>query len=87
MRQASANARRNSSESRILNATFLSAMLEVYPLCPPLGRRPRCRLAGYAWIFPNVVTHGHWWYSNAPAFLEGDLAARLETVPATKQIG
>ncbi len=44
-------------------------------------------LTSYAWIFPNVVTHGHWWYSNAPAFLEGDLAARLETVPATKQIG
>ena len=44
-------------------------------------------LTSYAWIFPNVVTHGHWWYSNAPAFLEGDLAARLETVPATKQVG
>ena len=44
-------------------------------------------LTSYAWIFPNVVTHGHWWYSNAPAFLGGDLAARLETVPATKQIG
>lgn len=44
-------------------------------------------LTSYAWIFPNVVTHGHWWYSNAPAFLEGDLAARLETVPAAKQIG
>ena len=44
-------------------------------------------LTSYAWIFPNVVTHGHWWYSNAPAFLERDLAARLETVPATKQIG
>ena len=28
-------------------------------------------LTSYAWIFPNVVTHGHWWYSNAPAFLEG----------------
>jgi glucuronate isomerase len=44
-------------------------------------------LTSYAWIFPNVVTHGHWWYSNTPAFIEQDLAARLEAVPRTKQIG
>lgn len=44
-------------------------------------------LASYAWIFPNVVTHGHWWYSNTPTFIEHDLACRLEAVPRTKQIG
>jgi glucuronate isomerase len=44
-------------------------------------------LVSYAWIFPNVVTHGHWWYSNIPSFIERDLAARLEAVPQTKQIG
>jgi glucuronate isomerase len=44
-------------------------------------------LASYAWIFPNVVTNGHWWYSNTPSFIEHDLAARLEAVPRTKQIG
>ncbi len=44
-------------------------------------------LTSYAWIFPNVVTSGHWWYSNTPAFIERDLAARLEAVPETKQIG
>jgi glucuronate isomerase len=44
-------------------------------------------LVSYAWIFPNVVTHGHWWYSNTPPFIEDDLAARLTAVPATKQIG
>ena len=44
-------------------------------------------LTSYAWIFPNVVTSGHWWYSNTPAFIEHDLAARLEAVPHTKQIG
>lgn len=44
-------------------------------------------LTSYAWIFPNVVTNGHWWYSNTPAFVEHDLAARLEAVPRTKQIG
>jgi glucuronate isomerase len=44
-------------------------------------------LTSYAWIFPNVTTNGHWWYSNTPAFIEHDLAARLEAVPRTKQVG
>ena len=44
-------------------------------------------LASYAWIFPNVVTSGHWWYSNIPAYIEADTRARLEAVPFTKQIG
>lgn len=44
-------------------------------------------LTSYSWIFPNVVTNGHWWYSNTPAYIEHDLAARLEAVPRTKQIG
>ncbi|MFC1757184.1 glucuronate isomerase [Planctomycetota bacterium] len=44
-------------------------------------------LASYAWIFPNVVTNGHWWYSNTPTFIEHDTAARMEAVPKTKQIG
>jgi hypothetical protein len=44
-------------------------------------------LASYAWIFPNVITHGHWWYSNTPTFIEHDTVARLEAVPQTKQIG
>jgi glucuronate isomerase len=44
-------------------------------------------LVSYAWIFPNVITSGHWWYSNTPSFISRDAAARLEAVPATKQIG
>jgi len=44
-------------------------------------------LVDYAWIFPNVVTNGHWWYSNTPSIIERDLRARLEAVPRTKQIG
>ncbi|MDX1965470.1 MAG: glucuronate isomerase [Pirellulales bacterium] len=44
-------------------------------------------LVGHAWIFPNVVTNGHWWYSNTPSFIEADCRARLEAVPRTKQIG
>jgi glucuronate isomerase len=44
-------------------------------------------LASYSWIFPNVVTNGHWWYSNIPAYVEQDCRARLQAVPKTKQIG
>ena len=44
-------------------------------------------LTSYAWIFPNVVANGHWWYSNTPTFIEHDASARLEAVPRTKQIG
>jgi glucuronate isomerase len=44
-------------------------------------------LASYSWIFPNVVTSGHWWYSNIPALIEFDARLRLQAVPKTKQIG
>jgi len=44
-------------------------------------------LVSYAWIFPNVVAHGHWWYSNTPSMIERDLAARLEAIPRNKIIG
>jgi len=44
-------------------------------------------LVSYAWIFPNVVTHGHWWYSNIPTYIEADTRSRLEAVPRSKQIG
>ncbi len=44
-------------------------------------------LVSYSWIFPNVLTNGHWWYSNTPTYIEHDAAARLEAVPRTKQIG
>jgi glucuronate isomerase len=44
-------------------------------------------LVSHSWIFPNVVTNGHWWYSNIPAYIETDLQARLQAVPKTKQIG
>jgi glucuronate isomerase len=44
-------------------------------------------LVSYSWIFPNVVTFGHWWYSNIPAYIEHDLRARLQAVPKTKQVG
>lgn len=44
-------------------------------------------LVSYSWIFPNVLTNGHWWYSNTPSFIERDLTARLEAIPRNKQVG
>ncbi len=44
-------------------------------------------LVAYSWIFPNVVTCGHWWYSNIPAYIGRDLTERLQAVPKTKQVG
>jgi glucuronate isomerase len=44
-------------------------------------------LVAYAWIFPNVVPMGHWWYANLPALIEPDLRARLQAVPKTKLLG
>lgn len=44
-------------------------------------------LVDYAWIFPNVFPHGHWWYSNTPTFIEHDLRARLDAVPRNKLLG
>ena len=44
-------------------------------------------LVSYSWIFPNVVTCGHWWYSNIPVYIESDTRGRLQAVPQTKQIG
>jgi glucuronate isomerase len=44
-------------------------------------------LTSHSWIFPNVITSGHWWYSNIPTYIEPDLRARLNAVPKTKQVG
>jgi glucuronate isomerase len=52
-----------------------------------LGHTSNQELVSYAWIFPNVVTNGHWWYSNIPAYIELDCRTRLQAVPRSKQIG
>ena len=52
-----------------------------------LGSTSNQELVSYSWIFPNVVTNGHWWYSNIPAYIEIDCRSRLQAVPKTKQIG
>ena len=52
-----------------------------------LAQTSNQELVSHSWIFPNVVTNGHWWYSNIPAYIELDCRSRLQAVPATKQIG
>lgn len=52
-----------------------------------LGSTSNQELVSYAWIFPNVVTNGHWWYSNIPTYIELDTRSRLEAVPRNKQVG
>ena len=44
-------------------------------------------LASHAWIFPNVIAHGHWWYANVPSIIERDLRDRLNAVPSVKLVG
>jgi len=52
-----------------------------------LSRSWSHELAAFAWIFPNVVPSGHWWYLNVPVHIEYELRARLEAVPKVKLIG
>lgn len=62
---------------------FPSVKFPVSTLSPDAG----AELVAYSWIFPNVLPHGHWWYSNVPTFIADDLRARLQAVPKTKILG
>jgi glucuronate isomerase len=62
---------------------FAGVTFPISTLSPDAG----AELVAYAWIFPNVVPLGHWWYSNVPAFIAADLRARLQAVPKTKLVG
>ena len=62
---------------------FANVTFPISTLSPDAG----AELVAYSWIFPNVVPNGHWWYSNIPAYISADLAARLQAVPKTKLIG
>lgn len=68
-------------------AELFNAFPEVTFCISVLSSGQNQELVSHSWIFPNVVTNGHWWYSNIPAYIEGDLRARLQAVPKTKQIG
>ena len=62
---------------------FNGVTFPVSTLAPDAG----AELVAFSWIFPNVVPNGHWWYSNIPSFIAGDLRGRLQGVPKTKPIG
>ena len=73
--------------SMIQFAHLFNAFPEVTFPISVLSSGQNQELVSYSWIFPNVVTSGHWWYSNIPAYIETDCRARLQAVPKTKQIG
>jgi glucuronate isomerase len=62
---------------------FAGVTFPISTLSPDAG----AELVAYAWIFPNVVPNGHWWYSNIPPYIAADLRARLQAVPKSKLIG
>jgi len=68
-------------------AELFNAFPEVTFCISVLSSGQNQELVSHSWIFPNIVTSGHWWYSNIPAYIETDLRARLQAVPKTKQIG
>jgi glucuronate isomerase len=73
--------------SLIQYAELFNAFPQVTFPISVLSSAQNQELVSYSWIFPNVVTSGHWWYSNIPAYLANDTRARLQAVPKTKQLG
>jgi glucuronate isomerase len=73
--------------SLIQYAELFNAFPEVTFCISVLTHAQNQELAAYSWIFANVVTTGHWWYSNVPVYVELDTRARLQAVPKTKQLG
>ncbi len=68
-------------------AELFNAFPEVTFCISVLTSNQNQELGSYSWIFPNVVTSGHWWYANIPATIEPNLRYRLQAVPKTKQLG
>lgn len=62
---------------------FSNVTFPVSTLAPDAS----AELIAYAWIFPNVLPMGHWWYANVPAYIAGDLRARLQALPKVKLLG
>jgi glucuronate isomerase len=62
---------------------FPDVVFPVSILSHPLNHE----LTSFAWIFPNVLPFGHWWYANTPSVIERDLEQRIEAVPRTKLLG
>lgn len=68
---------------RALFNHFANTTFVVSTLAPDAA----AELVAYSWIFPNVLPMGHWWYSNIPAYIEGDLRARVQALPKVKILG
>ncbi len=62
---------------------FANVTFPVSTLAPDAS----AELVAYTWIFPNVLPMGHWWYANMPAYIAGDLRARIEALPKVKVLG
>jgi glucuronate isomerase len=73
--------------SLIQYAELFNAFPDVMFCLSVLSTGQNQELVSYSWIFPNVITSGHWWYSNIPAYIEQDVRVRLQAVPKTKQLG
>jgi glucuronate isomerase len=73
--------------SLIQYAALFNAFPEVTFCVSVLSSGQNQELVSFSWIFPNVITSGHWWYSNIPVYVEQDCRARLQAVPKTKQLG
>jgi glucuronate isomerase len=70
-------------EYRELFNHFSGVTFPISTLAPDAA----AELVSYAWIFPNVLPMGHWWYSNIPVHIAADLRARLQALPKTKLLG
>ena len=66
---------------------LLNGFPDVTFLLSTLSDSQAHELVSYGWIVRNVVVSGHWWYDTIPAYIQRDLAARLQAVPKTKLIG
>ncbi len=66
---------------------LLNAFPEVTFCLSVLSDSQAQELASYGWLVRNVVVSGHWWYDTMPAYIERDLAARLQCAPKTKLLG
>jgi glucuronate isomerase len=70
-------------EYRELFNHFAGVTFPVSTLAPDAA----AELIAYAWIFPNVLPMGHWWYANVPVFIATDLRARVQALPKVKLLG
>jgi glucuronate isomerase len=73
--------------SMIQYADLLNAFPTVQFPISVLASVSNQELVDYAWIFPNVIAHGHWWYSNTPSYIQHDLRARIDAIPRNKIVG